>query len=118
MLSGSAKFGLGQRKGNKKPAPLIRLTKKGGKGGKGVTEVLIPGSVWTAACCGWSEGPFYWKRRKTESVAALINNDPGVDPFARQMNLPQLEKLLTDVPMDPVDLFPGNPQCRTNSLTL
>ena len=111
VLSGSSKFGL-DSSGNRKPAPVNRPQLKGAPGVQGV-KVVIPASVWTAACCVWSQGRLLKKQRRTESVAALINNEQVPKPYASQMTIPQLENLLTDV--DPVNLFPGNPQCRTNN---
>ena len=71
--------------------------------------MVIPVSMWTAACCVWPGG--------AESVAAMINNQKTqTKAHLTQMSLVALEDSLTAPGADPANLFPGNIRCHQKSV--
>ena len=75
----------------------------------GPIRVVIPVSVWTAACCVWPGG--------AESVAAMINNQKTQSTsHLTQMSLVALEDSLTAPGTPPANLFPGDVRCRQKSV--
>ena len=75
----------------------------------GPIRVVIPVSVWTAACCVWPGG--------AESVAAMINNQIIQSKVhLTQMSLLALEDSLTAPGAASANLFPGDKRCRENSV--
>ena len=77
----------------------------------GLIRVVIPVSVWTAACCVLP-GP-----GGAESVAAMINNQKTqTKANLTQMSLAALEDSLTANGAPPANLFPGDKRCRQKSV--
>ena len=75
----------------------------------GGIHVVIPVSVWTAACCVWPGG--------AESVAAMINNQKIQSKVhLTQMSLLALEDSLTAPGAASANLFPGDIRCRQKSV--
>ena len=75
----------------------------------GPINVVIPVSVWTAACCVLPGG--------AESVAAMINNQKITSKVhLTQMSLLALEDSLTAPGAASANLFPGDKRCRENSV--
>ena len=79
----------------------------------GEVRVVIPVSVWTAACCVWMQDG----SAMAASTAAMINNQKTVTKARlTEMNLSELEDRLTPPTAGPANLFPGNAKCRQYSL--
>ena len=72
-------------------------------------RMVLPRSLWTAACCVWENGEVI----EAESKAVMSNNHwENVKLLQTEMSLTKLEKLLAPANGKPADLFPGNCNCR------
>ena len=76
-----------------------------------------PRSVWTAGCCVWTEPGKVTGNlpaRKAESFAVMSNNQKDKSKlYQTQMSVLELEELLKA--SSPVNLFPGDDNCRNPS---
>ena len=72
-------------------------------------RMVLPRSLWTAACCVWKNGEV----NEAESKAVMINNHWEDDKLLQtEMTVRKLEKLLAPADGKPANLFPGNCNCR------
>ena len=72
-----------------------------------------PGAVWTAGCCEWMDKG----KPKAESFAVISNNHYDKTKLhQRPMKVTDLQNHL--MVTTTVNLFPGNPDCAANDITL
>ena len=76
--------------------------------------LVIPRAVWTAGCCLWNEaGQEFGMVRRAESFAVMSNNVRDKKLLNQtRMSVLKLERHLTAPGSPPVNLFPGDPNCR------
>ena len=97
---------------NRVPKPYLKDKFVGG-----TVKLETPRSVWTAGCCVWTEPGKVTGNlpaRKAESFAVMSNNQKDKSKlYQTQMSVLELEELLKA--SSPVNLFPGDDNCRNPS---
>jgi len=120
LLTGKSNYGVRIQAGSpvQDTTTVLPYRRENFPGNAGNVKLVTPRAVWTAGCCVWEEPGKYlgklWPTKKVESFAVMSNNkDDDALLHQTEMSVSQLERLLRPPPLEGVNLFPGNENCRS-----